>query len=289
MEQEGKKNIVIYYTQKRISLNNEAKAQMGKIEKTLKNTPFEKYTEKIFHYLLIIQILQHGDGAEIESAIRETQKELDIISSLLILQSATNFQIKCRYDKETKAKAQCSDIPKELIKPIKQAALNLYNKSLSLCMIPTGETWLNENTGESYNKTKYQIPTIEYLESKQKELKDKLSDLGKLKQANGTPTYIIEKPNELSPAFRKKCAITIFIKCKDAFNKNKWNTTKDRNNVIFKCLEVMGITQHKETENNINKLIADAMTLDVSTIYMYKDKEIAFTQNIPLIAVLKTH
>lgn len=116
--------------------------------------------------------------------------------------------------------------------------------------------------------------------------------LGNLKQANGHPTYIKECPNQLSPAFRKKCAITIFIKCKRAFDERKWNTAKERNKVIFKCLEVMGIAPEGETENNINKLIGGAMKLDVSTNYMYKSREIKdgipTPDNIPFIAILKT-
>lgn len=292
METEEKKSVSIYYTRKRISLNKEAKTQMGRIEKKLKGTPFEEYTTKIFRHLLIMQVLQHGDGAEIESAICKNTKDLEIVSTLLILQKATNLQIKCRYDKETKDKAQCSDIPKELILPIRKAAIELYNITLNLCMVPTGETWINEKSGEVYNKTKYQSPTIDYLESKQRELQEELLKLGGLKQAKGHPTYIKEHPNQLSPALRKKCAITIFIKCKRAFDESKWNTAKERNRVIFKCLELMGIAPKGENENNINKLICGAMELDVSTKYMYKDREIEDSiptpDNIPFIAILKT-
>lgn len=292
METEEKKSVSIYYTRKRISLNKEAKTQMGRIEKILKGTPFEEYTTKIFRHLLIMQVLQHGDGAEIESAICKNTKDLEIVSTLLILQKATNLQIKCRYDKETKDKAQCSDIPKELILPVRKAAIELYNKTLNLCMVPTGETWINEKSGEVYNKTKYQSPTIDYLESKQRELQEELLKLGGLKRAKGHPTYIKEHPNQLSPALRKKCAITIFIKCKRAFDESKWNTAKERNRIIFKCLELMGIAPKGETENNINKLICGAMELDVSTKYMYKDREIEdgipTPDNIPFIAILKT-
>lgn len=289
METEEKKSITIYYTRKRISLNKEAKTQMGRIEKILKGTPFEKYTTKIFRHLLIVQVLQHGDGAEIESAIKIATKELEIVSTLLILQKATNIQIKCRYDKQTKDKAQCSNIPQELIPTIRNAAIKLYNETLSLCMASTGETWISEESGDVYNKTKYQAPTIDYLESKQRELQEKLLKWGNLKQANGHPTYITEKPNQLSPALRKECAITIFIKFKSAFDKNNWKTAKERNKVIFKCLEVAGIAPKGETENNINKLIGSAMKLNVSTQYMYnKDTEEDKTpNNIPLKAILK--
>lgn len=292
METEEKKSINIYYTRKRISLNKEAKTQRGRIEKILKGTPFEDYTTKIFRHLLIVQVLQHGYGAEIESAICKNTKDLEIVSTLLILQKATNLQIKCRYDKETKNKAQCSDIPKELIQPIRNAAIELYNKTLNLCMVPTGETWVSEESGEVYNKTKYQNPTINYLENKQRELQEELLNLGNMKQINGHPTYIKEYPNQLSPALRKKCAITIFIKCKNAFDESKWNTAKERNKVIFECLEVMGIASKRETENNINKLIGGAMKLDVSKQYLYKERETkdgtTLPDNIPFIAILKT-
>ena len=292
MNTEEKKSITIYYTRKSISLNKEDNIQRSRIENILKGTPFEKYTTKIFRHLLIVKVLQHGDGAEIESAICKNTKDLEIVSTLLILQKATNIQIKCRYDKETKDKAQCSDIPKELILPIRKAAIELYNKTLNLCMLPTGETWISKETGEVYNKTRYQPPTIDYLENKQRELQEELLKLGNLKQVNGHPTYIKEHPNQLSPALRKKCAITIFIKCKSAFDESKWNTAKERNRVIFKCLEVMGITTKGETENNINKLIGDAMKLDVSTQYMYKNEKIEDDtpppHNIPFIAILKT-
>lgn len=291
MNAEERKNITIYYTRKRISLNKEAKTQMGRIEKILKGTPFEEYATKIFRHLLIVKVLQHGDGAGIESAIRETKNQLEIVSTLLILQKATNIQIKCRYDKETKDKALCTNIPKELIPSFQEAALELYKMNLNLCMVPTGETWTCEETGKVYDKTKYQFPTIDYLRTKQVELQNKLLYWGSLKQKNGHPTYITEHPNQLSPALRKKCAITIFINCKSAFDESKWNTAKERNRVIFKCLEVMGIAQKGETENNINKLIGGAMKLDVSTQYMYKDREIEDdTQpphNIPFIAILK--
>ena len=291
MNIEEKKRFTIYYTRKKISLNKDAKTQRGRIEKILKGTPFEEYTTKIFRHLLIMQVLQHGDGAAIESAIHKNTKDLETISTLLILQKATNVQIKCRYDKNTKDKAQCSDIPQELILPLRKAAIELYNKTLNLCMVPTGETWVSEESGEVYNKTKYQNPTIDYLESKQRELQEELLKLGNLKQTNGHPTYIKECPNQLSPAFRKKCAITIFIKCKRAFDESKWKTAKERNKVIFKCLEVMGIAPKGETENNINKLIGDSMILDISLQYMYKNREFEDNtpppHNIPFIAILK--
>lgn len=292
MKTEEKKSVVIYYTRKSISLNKDAETQRGKIENILKDTPFERYVTKIFRHLLIVQVLQHGDGAEIEAAIRETKKQLEIVSTLLILQKATNIQIKCRYDKETKDQAQCSDIPQELILPIRKAAIELYNQTLNLCMVPIGETWISEESGEMYNKTQYKHPTIDYLENKQRELQEKLSYWGNLKRGNGHPTYTKEHPNQLSPAFRKKCAITIFIKCKSAFDESKWNTAKERNRVVFKCLEVMGIARKGETENNINKLMGDAMMLNVSTQYMYKDRDILDDapppHNIPFIAILKT-
>ena len=292
MNIEEKKSFTIYYTRVRISLNKEAKTQRGRIEKILKGTPFEEYTTMIFKHLIIVQVLQHGDGEEIETAIGEAKKQLELVSTLLILQKATNFQIKCRYDKETKDKAQCSDIPSELIPPIIKAAIELYNQTLNLCMVPTGETWISEESGEEYNKTKYQPPTIEYLENKQRELQDELLYWGNLKQENGHPTYITGHPNQLSPALRKKCAITIFIKCKNAFDESKWNTAKERNKVIFECLEVMGIASKGETENNINKLIGGAMKLDVSKQYLYKERETkdgtTLPDNIPFIAILKT-
>ena len=293
MNIEEKKRFTIYYTRKKISLNEEAKTKGVRIEKILKGTPFEEYTTKIFRHLLIVQVLQHGDGAAIESAIKEGEKQLELVSTLLILQKATNVQIKCRYDKDTKDKAQCSDIPQELIQPIRKTAIKLYNQTLELCMVPTGETWISEESGEVYNKTKYQTPTIGYLEGKQKELQDKLLYLGNLKKANGHPTYITKHPNQLSPAFKKKCAIAIFIKCKKAFDESKWNTAKERNRVIFKCLEVMGIASKGETENNINKLIGDSMILDISLQYMYKDREIEDNtpppHNMPFITILKSN
>ena len=289
MNKEEKKSFTIYYSRMRISLNKEAKTQRGRIEKILKGTPFEEYTTKIFRHLLIVQVLQHGDGAEIETAIKEAKKQLELVSTLLILQKATNIQIKCRHDKETKDKARCSDIPIELIPPIRKAAIELYNQTLNLCMVPTGETWTSEESGEVYNKTKYQPPTIDYLENKQRELQDKLLYWGNLKKANGHPTYITEHPDQLSPAFKKKCAIAIFVKCKSAFDEKKWETAKERNGVIFKCLEVMGIAPKRETENNINKLIGDSMMLDISSQYMYKDREIEGNtpHNIPFMAIIK--
>ena len=289
MEQGEKKTFVIYYSRKSISLNKEANAQRRKIEQVLKGTPFEKYITTIFRHLLIVQEMQHGDGAEIGAAIRNLNMDLEIINTLLILLKATNLQIKCRYDKRTEAKAQCSNIPKELKQPFTQAALQLYNNNLHLCMIPTGETWENEGTKEIYNKTKYQPPTIEYLEKKQKELNAELEKWGIKKQAKGHPTYDNNTPRTPSTAFRIECAISVFIKCNSAFDERRWKTIKERNSIIFKCLEIMGIAPKGEKEKNINKLIGIAMKLDITTQYMYKDrtKEDETSRNIPFIAIIK--
>ena len=291
MNTEEQKKITIYCTRNRIVPNKKAKNQMCKIEMILKGTPFEEYTKKIFTHLLIVQVLQHGDGAEIEAAIKGITQQLELVSTLLILQKATNLQIKCRYDKNTKDEAMCSDIPQELILPIKQAAIELYNRNLQLCMVPSGETWVSAETGKVYNKTKYQFPTRDYLYIKKMKLQKELSKWRNLKKDKGHPTYTKEHPSQLSPALMKVCAINIFAKCKSAFNESKWNTAKERNKIIFKCLEVMGIAPKGEAENNINKLIGSAKKINVSIQYMYKDREIEYEtappHNIPFIATFK--
>lgn len=235
--------VTLYIPHLATSLTNKLQAKRGALIELLKDTPFEKDTISIFMHLCKVKVMQHYSGANSESEISYLQKGLDLLNTLIVLHPSSNGV-------KLKAEGIVVDMPKTVIVSARNEAERLYNE----------EPYLFCDDDGIYHSPK----DLNGLLERKRNIQHQIDNLRNERKNAGNPTYEKGNPKELSPAFRIKCAISIFAQC-DGFS--EWGNNAERNRIIFKGLNIMEIVDdEKETDNNRRKMVNDTLKYEFAYI-----------------------
>ncbi len=258
---ETNKVIEIYLPNNTDSLNKDLLEKQNAISKILKGTPFEKDTYAIFEHLVRVQGALHKTESDMLSRKEHLKEELDVIKTLLALYTIPDkMEIRCGVNGVIGLDA---NIPQSIVGSItlkiKNAAIALFNQSPYLFCGKDGQI-LNPT-----NK--------KHLMAKEKDLECQIKELNTTREKSGKATYTKETPNKITDTFRIVCAIKIFCNC-DGFKGWGKRGNANRNDCIFKCLQVFGYTTIKNTTDAMEK--ADQRNYEKNRVIAAERSNIVF-------------